>query len=91
MAHIGLRSVERFGRVPDVLGGMEDAEGKAGKEVPRREEPRHGPDGEAGAVAEEVGDVLELWDVVLPEAAVLNEQWEDVVVLSAGVLWVHGH
>lgn len=34
---------------------------------------------------EEVGDVLQLGDVVLPVATVFDEQREDVVVLLAGV------
>lgn len=36
--------------------------------------------------SEEVGDVLELGDVVLSEATVLDEEREDVVMLPARVL-----
>lgn len=37
---------------------------------------------------QEVGHVLQLWDIVLPVAAVLDEQREHVVVLFAGVCGV---
>lgn len=38
-----------------------------------------------GLTLQETGDVLQLWDVVLPVAAVFLQQGEDPVVLAAGV------
>ena len=39
---------------------------------------------------QESGDVLQLWDVVLPVAAVFLQQGEDPIVLAAGVSRVQG-
>lgn len=36
---------------------------------------------------QKVGDVLQLRNVVLAKTTVLHHQWEDVVVLLAGVRW----
>lgn len=38
-----------------------------------------------GLTLQEAGDVLQLWDVVLPVAAVFLQQGEDSVVFTAGV------
>ena len=48
--HIRLRGVEGLGGVPDVLRGVEHAEGQPGKEVAGGEQPGHGAEGEASRV-----------------------------------------
>lgn len=85
VADVGLGGVERPRRVADVLRRVEHAEREAREEVARGEQAGHGAQGEARAVSEEVGYVFKLWDVVLPEAAVLDEEGKDMVVLPAGV------
>ena len=50
VADVRLRGVLRLRVVANVLGGVEDAEGEAGEEVPRAEEAGGWAEGETGAV-----------------------------------------
>ena len=85
VAHIGLGRVLGHRRVSDVLRRVEDAEGEAGQKVARRQQTGHWSQREAGALAQKVGHVFQLRNVVLPVAAVLDEQLKYVVELFARV------
>lgn len=69
----------------DVLRWVENAESKSGKKIAGWQKASNRAKWETGAIFKEVGNVLELWDIVFTVAAVLNQEWEDVVVLSAGM------
>lgn len=48
------------------------------------------PEASGSPTLQEVGDVLQLRDVVLPVPAVLLQQGKDAVVFPAGMCWVQG-
>ncbi len=48
VADVWLGSVERLGRVPDVLGGVEDPECKSGQEIAGRQEPGNRTESKSG-------------------------------------------
>jgi hypothetical protein len=68
----------------DVLSRVEYAEGETGEEITRRQEASDRAQSETGAVFKEIRDVFELGNVVCAVSAVLDEQREDVVVLTTG-------
>lgn len=70
MATVWFRCVKRVARVSDVLGAVEHTERQAGQEVARRQVARHRPDCEASPGLQELRDVLQLGNVVLPVATV---------------------
>lgn len=41
VTYVGLRGVERFAGVADVLSGMEDPEGQSGQEISGGQQPRY--------------------------------------------------
>lgn len=82
VTHIGLWSVQWFAGMADVLRGVEDTEREPGQEVARREQSRDRAKGESCAILQEVRNILQLWNVILAVSTVVDEQREDVVVLS---------
>lgn len=64
MAHVRLGRVERLRMMADILRGMEDPEGKPIEEISRREQSHHRSQREAGAFLKEIGDILQLRDLV---------------------------
>lgn len=70
----------------DVLGALEYPEGKAGQEVPRRQETGGRSQGESCVLLQEIADLLQLRDTVGLEDPLLLQLLEDPLVLDAGVL-----
>lgn len=91
MTAIRLRRVMRFGMMPDVLGGVEDPESQSIQKIPGGQQAHHRAKGEARALPQKVGDILQLRDAVRAVVAVLLEEGEDVQVLPAGVRRVFVH
>lgn len=89
VANIGFRSVQGSGVVADILGRVEDTEGKAVQEVAAGQQTHNGAQGEASAVLQKLGDDVELRNLVGTISAVLDKQGEDVLVLAAGVSREH--
>lgn len=88
VATVWFRRVERITRVSDVLRAMEHPESEPGQEVARRQVASDRANDEASSRLEELRDVLELGDVVLPVAAVLLQLLEVLIELLAGVPFV---
>lgn len=85
MADVGFGGVHWFRVVSDVLSGVEDSEGQPSQKISGTQKSSNWTKSEASAVFQEVGDVLELRDVVWSVSAVLLKKREDVVELSTSV------
>lgn len=90
MADIWLRRIERLGVVTNVLSRVEDSESQAIQKVAAGQETHDRTQSESSAVFEKFRDSIELRDVIGTIAAVLDQEREDVLVLSAGVVGEHG-
>lgn len=85
VAAVRLRRVERVRRVADVLRAVEDAEGEPGQEVARRQVPGDGAQLKPGSGLQKAAHVLQLRQVVLAVAAVLDQRRPVLHVLGNGV------
>lgn len=90
MADIWLGRIKRLGVVTNVLSRVEDSEGQTIQKVAAGQETHDRAQSESSAILEEFRDPIELRDVVGTIAAVLDQEREDVLVLSAGIVREHG-
>mmetsp|Transcript_2640 Transcript_2640/g.7245 ORF Transcript_2640/g.7245 Transcript_2640/m.7245 type:complete len:202 (+) Transcript_2640:591-1196(+) len=86
VTNIGLRSVQRFGMVTDVLGGKEDSECETIQEIPRRKQPGHWSHAESCVLQQKVANILLLRNGIAVVAAVFLHQIKRRLVFLASIL-----
>lgn len=90
MANIRFGSVEWLGRVSDVLRRVKDSESKRIQEITTGQQAHDRTNRKASAVLQEAGDLLDLRNLLVIVATVLDQKRQDVLVFATGVRGIHG-